>query len=131
MWSDPVADMLTRISNGLHAKKRQVKVPSSGLKIGLAKVLKLEGYIDDFDVIEDTKQGILRITLKYTANGEPIINAMRRESKPGRRVYKAVKDMPEVLSGLGVAILSTSKGVMSDRQCREAKVGGELICTVY
>jgi len=101
------------------------------MKIGLAKVLKQEGYIDDFDVIEDTKQGILRITLKYTANGEPIINAMRRESKPGRRVYKAVKDMPQVLNGLGVAILSTSKGVMSDRQCREAKVGGELICTVY
>jgi small subunit ribosomal protein S8 len=131
MWSDPVADMLTRISNGLHAKRRQVKVPCSGVKIGLAKVLKQEGYIDDFDVIEDTKQGILRITLKYTANGEPIINAMRRESKPGRRVYKAVKDMPQVLNGLGVAILSTSMGVMSDRQCREAKVGGELICTVY
>jgi len=131
MWSDPVADMLTRISNGLRAKKRQVKVPSSGLKIGVAKVLKHEGYIDDFDVVEDTKQGILRITLKYTANGEPIINALRRESKPGRRVYKAVKDMPQILNGLGVAILSTSKGVMSDRQCREAKVGGELICTVY
>lgn len=131
MWSDPVADMLTRIGNGLRAKKRQIKVPSSGLKIGLAKVLKQEGYIDDFDVIEDTKQGILRITLKYTANGEPIINALRRESKPGRRVYKAVKDMPQVLNGLGVAILSTSRGVMSDRQCREAKVGGELICTVY
>ena len=131
MWSDPIADMLTRIGNGLRAKKRQVKIPSSGVKIGLATVLKDEGYIDDFDVIEDTKQGILRITLKYTANGEPIINALRRESKPGRRIYKAVTDMPQVLNGLGVAIVSTSRGVMSDRKCREMHVGGELLCTVY
>jgi small subunit ribosomal protein S8 len=97
----------------------------------LAAVLKDEGYIDDFDVIEDTKQGILRITLKYTANGEPIINALRRESKPGRRIYKAVTDVPQVLNGLGVAIVSTSRGVMSDRKCREMHVGGELLCTVY
>jgi small subunit ribosomal protein S8 len=131
MWSDPIADMLTRIGNGLRAKKRQVKIPSSGVKIGLATVLKEEGYIEDFDVIEDTKQGILRITLKYTANGEPIINALRRESKPGRRVYKAVTEMPQVLNGLGVAIVSTSRGVLSDRKCREMRVGGELLCTVY
>lgn len=131
MWSDPIADMLTRISNGLRAKKRQVKVPCSGVKIGLASVLKEEGYIQDFDVIEDARQGILRITLKYTANGEPIINALRRESKPGRRVYRAVKDMPKVLNGLGVAIVSTSKGVLSDRKCREMHIGGELLCTVY
>jgi small subunit ribosomal protein S8 len=131
MWSDPIADMLTRIGNGLRAKKREVKIPSSGVKIGLAAVLKDEGYIDGFDVIEDTKQGILRITLKYTANGEPIINALRRESKPGRRIYKAVTDMPQVLNGLGVAIVSTSRGVMSDRKCREMHVGGELLCTVY
>jgi len=131
MWSDPIADMLTRISNGLRAKKRQVKIPCSGVKIGLASVLKEEGYIQDFDVIEDARQGILRITLKYTANGEPIINALRRESKPGRRVYRAVKDMPRVLNGLGVAIISTSKGVLSDRKCREMHIGGELLCTVY
>ncbi len=131
MWSDPIADMLTRISNGLRAKKRQVKIPSSGVKVGLATVLKEEGYIEDFDVIEDTKQGILRITLKYTANGEPIINALRRESKPGRRIYKGVIDVPQVLNGLGVAIVSTSRGVMSDRKCREMHVGGELLCTVY
>jgi small subunit ribosomal protein S8 len=131
MWSDPIADMLTRISNGLRAKKRQVKIPCSGVKIGLASVLKEEGYIQDFDVIEDARQGILRITLKYTANGEPIINALRRESKPGRRVYRAVKDMPWVLNGLGVAIISTSKGVLSDRKCREMHIGGELLCTVY
>ena len=131
MWSDPIADMLTRIGNGLRAKKRQVKIPSSGVKIGLATVLKEEGYIEDFDVIEDAKQGILRITLKYTANGEPIINALRRESKPGRRIYKAVTEMPQVLNGLGVAIVSTSRGVLSDRRCREMRVGGELLCTVY
>jgi len=131
MWSDPIADMLTRIGNGLRAKKRQVKIPSSGVKIGLATVLKEEGYIEDFDVIEDAKQGILRITLKYTANGEPIINALRRESKPGRRIYKAVTEMPQVLNGLGVAIVSTSRGVLSDRKCREMRVGGELLCTVY
>ena len=131
MWSDPIADMLTRIGNGLRAKKRQVKIPSSGVKIGLATVLKEEGYIEDFDLIEDAKQGILRITLKYTANGEPIINALRRESKPGRRIYKAVTEMPQVLNGLGVAIVSTSRGVLSDRKCREMRVGGELLCTVY
>jgi small subunit ribosomal protein S8 len=131
MWSDPIADMLTRIGNGLRAKKREVKIPCSGVKVGLASVLKEEGYIQDFDVIEDARQGILRITLKYTANGEPIINALRRESKPGRRVYRAVKDMPQVLNGLGVAIVSTSKGVLSDRKCREMHIGGELLCTVY
>ncbi len=131
MWSDPIADMLTRIRNGLRAKKRQVKIPSSGVKIGLAAVLREEGYIEDFDVIEDGKQGILRVTLRYTSTGEPTISTLRRESKPGRRVYTAVKDMPQVLNGLGVAIVSTSRGVMSDRKCRESNVGGELLCTVY
>lgn len=131
MWSDPVADMLTRISNGLRAKKRQVSIPLSRVKVGLATVLKEEGYIDGFDVIEDGKQGILRVDLKYTLNGEPVINALRRESKPGRRVYRPVKDLPKVLNGLGVAIVSTSKGVMSDRKAREMNVGGELLCTVY
>ena len=131
MWSDPVADMLTRIRNALRVKKPKVNMPSSGLKVGIATVLKEEGYIEDFDVIDDNKQGILRLHLKYTAVGEPIITALRRSSKPGRRVYKAVDELPKVLNGLGVAIFSTSKGVLSDRKCRELNVGGEMLCTVY
>lgn len=131
MWSDPIADMLTRIRNALRVKRKTVLVPSSGVKKGIATVLKEEGYIEDFDVIEDGKQGILRIHLKYTADGEPIINALRRASKPGRRVYRPVDELPKVLNGLGIAVVSTSKGVLSDRRCRELNVGGELICTVY
>jgi len=131
MWSDPVADMLTRIRNALRAKKREVQIPSSTLKVGIARVLKEEGYIEDFDVIDDGKQGILRIHLKYTPEGEPVITSLRRESKPGRRIYKSADEIPRVLNGLGIAIVSTSKGVLSDRKCRELNVGGELVCTVY
>jgi len=131
MWSDPIADMLTRIRNALRVKKKTVEVPCSGVKKGIATVLKEEGYIEDFDVIEDGKQGVLRIHLKYTTEGEPIINALRRVSKPGRRIYRPVDELPKVLSGLGIAVVSTSRGVLSDRKCRELNVGGELICTVY
>ena len=131
MWSDPIADMLTRIRNAARVRKSQVTMPSSKLKVGIAQVLKDEGYIDAFDVIENTKQGILRIDLKYGQRGEDVIHCLQRESLVSRRVYRKVKGLPRVLDGLGIAIVTTSKGVLSDRQCRELNVGGELVCTVY
>jgi len=131
MWSDPIADMLTRIRNAVRERKKQVNVPSSQFKVGIARVLKEEGYIEDFDVIDDAKQGLLRIDLKYGPRGEDLIHAIKRESRSGRRLYLGVKDIPRVLDGLGIAIVSTSQGILSDRVCRERKVGGELVCSVY
>lgn len=131
MWSDPISDMLTRIRNAVRVRRETVRIPSSNIKVGIARVLRDEGYINEFDVIEDKKQGILRIALKYGPRGELVINKIERASKPGRRVYRKVGDLPRVLDGLGIAIVSTSKGVMGDRDCREKKVGGELLCTVY
>ncbi len=131
MWSDPIADMLTRIRNAAAVRKKQVPIPSSKLKVGIANVLKDEGYIEGFDVIEDGKQGILRVDLKYGPRGEDLIHCLKRESRSGRRLHRGVDDLPLVLDGLGIAIVSTSKGVMSDRACREQGVGGELLCTVY
>ena len=131
MWSDPIADMLTRIRNAVRVRRTQVVIPSSKLKVGIARVLKDEGYITGFDVIEDNKQGILRIDLKYGPRGEDVIRKIQRVSRVGRRVYRSVDDLPHVLDGLGVAIVSTSRGIMSDRMCRERNMGGELLCTVY
>jgi small subunit ribosomal protein S8 len=129
--TDPVADMLTRIRNGLSSKKTFVEMPSSSLKVEIAKILKEEGYVMNFKVAEDTKQGLLRVDLKYTPEGAPVIEGIRRESKPGRRHYVASDGIKPVLGGLGVAIVSTSKGVMTDRQARAEGVGGELLCTVW
>jgi len=128
--SDPIADMLTRIRNALRINKKQVIVKASKICEGIAAVLKKEGYIEDFDRIDDGKQGILRVTLKYDVEGQPIIGEVARTSKPGRRIYSSVEQLPHVLDGMGIAIVSTSKGVMSDRDCRAAKVGGEILCTV-
>jgi small subunit ribosomal protein S8 len=128
--SDPIADMLTRIRNALRINKKQVIVKASNICEGIAAVLKKEGYIEDFDRIDDGKQGILRVTLKYDVEGQPIISEVARTSKPGRRIYSSVEHLPHVLDGMGIAIVSTSKGVMSDRDCRAAKVGGEILCTV-
>jgi len=128
--SDPIADMLTRIRNATRVNKSEVKIKASNICQGIAAVLKNEGYIEDFDRIDDSKQGILRITLKYDQDGHPIINELKRTSKPGRRVYAPVDKLPRVLAGMGIAIVSTSKGVMSDRNCREANIGGEILCTV-
>jgi len=130
MWSDPVADMLTRIRNAVRVHAREVKIPASNLKVGIAEVLKQEGYVVDHDRIDDGKQGVLRIELKYGPLGNPVISLLKRESKPGRRDYRGAEALPRVLNGLGIAIISTSQGVLSDRQCRERKVGGELLCTV-
>ncbi len=131
MWSDPIADMLTRIRNAIRAGKSQVSIPASKVKKGIAEVLKGEGYIEDYDIIEDTKQGLLRITIKYGPRGEKLIHSIQRESRPGRRLYVGVDNIPRVLDGLGIAVVSTSRGVLSDRQCRENRTGGELLCTVY
>lgn len=131
MWSDPIADMLTRIRNAVRVRREQVSMPSSKLKIGIATVLRNEGYVKGFDVVEDTKQGILRIELKYGPRGEDVIHEIQRESRAGRRDYRKVGEIPRVLDGLGIAILSTSDGILSDRGCREKNVGGEILCTVY
>ena len=128
--SDPIADMLTRIRNAARTNKEQVNIKASNICEGVAAVLKREGYIKDYDRIDDGKQGILRITLKYDQQGGSVINEIKRVSKPGRRIYLAVDELPRVLAGLGVAIVSTSKGVMSDKSCRQANVGGEILCTV-
>lgn len=131
MWSDPIADMLTRIRNAASVRQRTVKIPSSKVKVGIARVLKEEGYVRDFDIVEDTRQGVLRINLKYGPEGEDLIHSIKRQSRPGRRVYSKVDELPSVCDGLGIAIVSTSQGIMSDRQCRQKKIGGELLCTVY
>ena len=130
MWSDPIADMLTRIRNGLHAHKKQVSIPSSKIKVGIARVLQEEGYINSFDVVEDKKQGLLRVDLKYGPRGEEVVREIKRQSKPGCRVYRGSQELPKVMDGLGICVVSTAQGVLSDRQCRERKVGGELLCTI-
>jgi len=127
---DPIADMLTRIRNANRVGRRMVLIPTSKICSGIAHVLKDEGYIDAFDVIEDEQQGQIRIKLKYGVNGDKVIHAIERASKPGCRVYRSVKDLPVVLNGMGIVVVSTSKGVMSDRQARENNVGGEVLCTV-
>ena len=127
---DPIADMLTRIRNANRVGRRFVQIPKSKICTGIAQVLKDEGYIEDFDIIEDGKQGNIRVRLKYSMTGEKIIHVIDRASKPGCRVYRAVDALPNVLNGMGIAVVSTSKGVMSDRKARENNVGGELLCTV-
>lgn len=128
--SDPIADMLTRIRNAANVSKAEVKIKASKICQGIASVLKEEGYVEDFDLIDDGNQGLLRVTLKYDRLGSSAITEIQRTSKPGCRVYASVDKLPRVLGGLGIAIVSTSQGVMSDRKCREAKVGGEVLCTV-
>jgi small subunit ribosomal protein S8 len=128
---DPIADMLTRIRNANRVGRRMVLIPKSKICLGIAQVLRDEGYIEEFDVIDDaTGQGQLRVKLKYSLSGDKVIHAIDRASKPGCRVYRGVKELPDVLNGMGIAVVSTSKGVMSDRKAREANVGGELLCTV-
>ena len=127
---DPIADMLTRIRNANRVGRKLVLIPKSKICTGIAQVLKDEGYIEEYAVIEDERQGQIRVKLKYSNTGEKVIHELDRESKPGRRVYRKVGDLPKVLNGMGIAVVSTSKGVMSDRKAREANVGGELLCVV-
>jgi len=128
--NDPIADMLTRVRNAVRTNKEQVNIKASNICEGIASVLKEEGFVMDYDRIDDNNQGILRIKLKYNPEGKPVINSIKRISKPGRRVYSSVDDLPHVLAGLGINIVTTSQGVMSGRKCRENKTGGEILCTV-
>jgi small subunit ribosomal protein S8 len=129
--TDPIADMLTRIRNANMAKLQKVDIPSSNMKVSLANVLRSEGFIKNYKVIADQKQGILRVYLKYIDEKESVINEIKRISRPGSRSYVKSDEIPKVKNGLGVAILSTSKGIMADKSAREAGVGGEIICTVW
>jgi len=131
MVTDPIADFLTRIRNGIHARHEAVEMPASKMKLELAKILKAEGYIKNFKVVQDQKQGLLKLFLKYDDERVAAIGSIRRVSKPGRRVYAGNEDLPKVKNGLGIAIISTSKGVMTDRRAREEKVGGEVLCAIW
>ncbi|MCI4445071.1 MAG: 30S ribosomal protein S8 [Candidatus Aminicenantes bacterium] len=129
--TDPIADMLTRIRNAVKAKKKEVNIPSSKLKMEIARILREEGYIRNFKVIEDNKQGILNIILKYTDDNQSAITGLRRISKPGCRIYCTKDSVPKVLDGLGVVIISTSRGVLTDKQCEELGLGGEVLCEIW
>ena len=129
--SDVIADMLTRIRNANVAKHATVDVPASNMKKAIADILLAEGYIKNYQIVEDGKQGIIRITLKYTAGKQKVIHGLRRVSKPGLRIYASCEEMPRVLNGLGVAIVSTSKGIMTDKKAREENVGGEVLAFVW
>ena len=128
--SDPIADMLTRIRNAKRISREKVEIRASKICEGIAAVLKEQGYILGYDRIDDGHQGILKVELKYDPDGNPVITTIKRISKPGCRVYSAVDDLPYVLNGMGVAIISTSNGVLCDKDCREQKVSGEILCTV-
>ncbi|MCH5299510.1 MAG: 30S ribosomal protein S8 [Ruminococcus sp.] len=129
--TDTIADLLTRIRNANSAKHDTVEIPASNLKKDICQILVDEGYIKSFTVIEDGKQGVIKVTLKYAEGKQPVIMGLRRVSKPGLRIYTNVEDMPKVMKGLGVAIISTSKGVMTDRQARKEHVGGEVLAYIW
>ncbi|RMD50825.1 MAG: 30S ribosomal protein S8 [Ignavibacteria bacterium] len=128
--TDPIADYLTRIRNAVKAGKRWVEIPSSGMKENLAKIMKENNFIRDYEIIEDNKQNVLKIYLKYV-DGEPSITGLKRISKPGLRKYAEANNIPRVLNGLGICVVSTSKGLLTDKQAREENVGGELICYIW
>ena len=129
--TDPIADLLTRIRNASTAKHPSVEIPASNTKKAICQILLDEGYIKGMQVIEDNKQGTIKVALKYQENGQPVISGIKRVSKPGLRIYTNCKDMPKVMKGLGVAIISTSKGIMTDKAAREANVGGEVMAFVW
>jgi len=129
--TDPIADMLTRIRNGIMASYDKVEVPCSKIKINIVKVLIFEGYIRNYKIIKDNKQGIIVIYLKYNEDKSPVIKGLERMSKPSCRIYSRCKKIPRVLNGLGINVISTSKGVMADREARKMEIGGEIICSVW
>lgn len=131
VMTDPIADMLTRVRNANIAYHESLDVPASKIKASLAEILKAEGFIRDFEYIQDSKQGVLRLNLKYGPNRERVVTGLKRISKPGLRVYARHDEIPSVLGGLGVAILSTSRGLMTDKQARQAGIGGEVLCYVW
>ena len=127
----PIADMLTRIRNANSAKHETVDVPASNMKKAIAEILNNEGYIKSYQIIEDGKQGVIRIALKYSNNKEKVISGLKRVSKPGLRIYAGAEELPRVLKGLGIAIISTSKGVMTDKEARKQNIGGEVLAFVW
>ncbi len=129
--SDTIADLLTRIRNASSAKHATVDIPASNVKKAITQILADEGYIRDFQIVDDGKQGIIRVTLKYTDNRTPVISGLRRVSKPGLRIYSSCEDMPKVRKGLGIAIISTSKGIMTDKKARSLHVGGEVLAYIW
>ncbi|MBW4827025.1 MAG: 30S ribosomal protein S8 [Clostridiaceae bacterium] len=131
MMTDPIADMLTRIRNGNNARHESVDIPASNIKKDIAQILLDEGFVKSFDVIDDGKQGFIRVQLKYGNNNEKVISGIKKISKPGLKVYVKNDEIPRVLGGLGIAILSTSKGIMTDKEARVEKIGGEVLCYVW
>lgn len=131
MMTDPIADMLARIKNALMARHKSVRIPSSKIKLEIARILKEEGYIEDFKYINEKPQPQIEIILKYDENKRPVIAGVKRISKPGRRIYKGYRDLPKVLDGLGIAIISTSQGIMTDHEARKRKIGGEVLCEIW
>ena len=129
--TDPIADLLTRIRNAVSVHQRHVDAPASTMKSGILEVLKREGYIEDFKVVEQGRRKMIRVYLKYSPIGEPVITEIQRESKPGRRVYRDVTEIVPVLRGTGIAVVSTPRGILSDRECRKEHVGGEVLCTLW
>ena len=129
--TDPIADMLTRIRNANTAKHETVDIPASNMKKAIAEILNNEGYIKGYQIIEDGKQGVIRVTLKYSANKEKVISGIKRVSKPGLRMYAQADELPRVLKGLGIAIISTSKGIMTDKEARKLHIGGEVLAFVW
>jgi len=129
--NDPVADFLTRIRNAQQAGHRWTDIPASNLKLRMALLLKLEGFVKDFVVIEDDKQNVLRVYLKYSSDGTPVIGGLTRISRPGRRLYASADNLPRVRNGLGIAILTTSRGVITDKQAKKERIGGEVLCHVW
>lgn len=129
--TDPIADMLTRIRNAIMASYNTVDIPNSRLKVDIAKVMKSEGFIRNYKIVPNDQQGILRVIFKFDDNGEAIINGLKRVSKPGRRIYTRADKIPKVLNGFGISILSTSKGIITDKDARKMGVGGEILCSVW
>ena len=128
--TDPIADFLTRVRNAIHANKKSVEIPSSKMKIALAEILKQTNFVQDYQVFEDNKQNLLKVRLKYV-NGTSSISGMKRVSSPGLRVYAGKDEIPRVLNGLGIAVISTSKGLLTDKQARQDSIGGEVVCYIW
>lgn len=131
MNTDPISDLLTRVRNGVKSKQRKVDVPASQLKVAIVDIWKKSGFIKNYKLYREEQKGVLRIYLKYAGKGKPLIHGLRRVSKPSLRVYSQAHRLPKVLGGIGVAVVSTSKGIMSDQTAREAKLGGEIICKIW
>jgi small subunit ribosomal protein S8 len=131
MFTDPISDMLTRIRNAVLIRNEKVDIPASKMKVEIAKILKEEGFIKSYKIIKDKKQGVLRVTLKYTPDNDAIITGIKRISKPGRRVYVGKDEIPKAMGGVGVAILTTSRGLLTDKKCRQEGLGGEVVCFVW